>query len=173
MSMKKSLLSVLVPGVLAAVGSLALGQDKGAPAAKAPAHKAHAATHVILNASDLKWGDAPPVFPPGAKMAVLQGDPSKAGPVRLKAGDGYKVAAHWHPAAENLTVISGTFYLGTGDKLDEAKGTAMTAGAFASMPARMHHFAWFKGDTEVQVHGMGPFQLTYVNPADDPTQGKK
>jgi quercetin dioxygenase-like cupin family protein len=169
--MRKLLVSALVLGVLSAVGSGALGQDKGSPAGKTPAHQA---THVILNPADLKWGDAPPVFPPGAKMAVLEGNPSKAGPytVRLKAGDGYKVAAHWHPRTENLTVISGTFYLGTGDKLDEAKGTAMSAGAFASMPAKMHHFAWFKGDTDVQVHGMGPFQLIYVNPKDDPTKAK-
>jgi hypothetical protein len=133
-------------------------------------------THVVLNESELQWGDAPPVFAPGAKMAVVQGDPSKGGvfTVRLKAGDGYKIQAHWHPTRENVTVISGTFYIGMGDKLDESKGTALTAGGFASMPAQMHHFAWFKGDTEVQVHGVGPFSLTYVNPKDDPRKsGKK
>lgn len=168
--MRKMFVSALVLGVLSAIGSGAFGQDKGA--SKGAKTSAHKAAHVILNASDLKWGDPPPVFPPGAKMAVLQGDPSKAGvfTIRLKAGDGYKVAPHWHPTSEYLTVISGTFNLGTGDKLDEAKATAMTGGTFASMPAKMHHYASFKGDTEVQVHGMGPFQLTYVNPKDDPTK---
>jgi uncharacterized protein (TIGR02246 family) len=128
--------------------------------------------HVILNPSDIKWGDAPPIFAPGAKMAVVQGDPSKAGvyTVRLKAGDGYKIPPHWHPTTENVTVISGTFNLGTGDSLDETTSTAMAAGAFASMPAKMHHYAWFKGDTEVQVHGVGPFKLTYVNRKDDPSK---
>ena len=112
---------------------------------------------------------------PGAKMAVLQGDPSKAGvyTVRLKAGDGYKIAPHFHPTTENVTVISGVFNIGAGDKMDTASTTALVPGGFASLPAKMHHYAWFKGETEVQVHGVGPFKLTYVNPKDDPTKAKK
>jgi hypothetical protein len=108
-------------------------------------------------------------------MAVLQGDPDKTGPftLRLKVQDGYKVAPHWHPISENLTVISGSFNLGTGDELDQTKTTALSAGAFATMPAKMHHFAWAKGETEVQVHGAGPFKLIYVNPKDDPTHTAK
>jgi hypothetical protein len=170
--MRKLLASALVLGVLSLVGSGALGEDKGAPAkGKASVHKA---THIVLTEADLKWGDAPPVFQPGAKMAVLRGDPSKSGvyTVRLKAGDGYKIPAHWHPTTENVTVISGTFNIGAGDKLDESKTTALGAGGFASLPAKMHHYAWFKGETEVQVHGIGPFQLTYVDPKDDPTKAK-
>ena len=159
--MRKLLALVAVVMVLCAVGSSALAQDKAAHA-----------THVALNPSDLKWGDAPPIFAPGAKMAVLQGDPSKGGvyTVRLKAGDGYKIAPHWHPTTENVTVISGVFNVGAGDKMDTASTTALVAGGFASMPAKMHHYAWFKGETEVQVHGVGPFKLTYVNPKDDPTK---
>jgi quercetin dioxygenase-like cupin family protein len=132
-------------------------------------------SHVILNESEIHWGDAPPAFPPGAKMAVLQGDPSKGGvyTVRLKAKDGYKIPAHFHPTRENITVISGNFGIGMGDKLDEAQGTTLAAGGFASMPSQMHHYAWFKGDTEVQVHGVGPFTITYVNPKDDPRKGGK
>jgi hypothetical protein len=168
--MKKMLVSALALGVLSAVGSGALGEDKGAPAkGKTTVHKA---THIVLSEPDLKWGDAPPIFPAGAKMAVLAGDPSKAGvyTVRLKAGDGYKIPAHWHPTTENVTVISGIFNIGGGDKLDQSKTTALSPGGFASLPAKMHHFAWFKGETEVQVHGIGPFQLTYVDPKDDPTK---
>ena len=107
-------------------------------------------------------------------MAVLAGDPGKPGAytIRLKAPDGFKVAAHWHPADENLTVISGEFNLGTGDKLDESKADSMKPGAFALMPARMHHYAWCKGETEVQVYGNGPFKLIYVNAADDPSKKK-
>src|SRR5262245_28654165 len=99
---------------------------------KAAKSKAPAAKHVVVSEGDLKWGDAPPNFPAGAKMVVLQGDPGKAGmfTIRLKVPDGYKVAAHWHPTDEQLTVMKGTFNLGTGDKLDETKTTAMTAGAF-------------------------------------------
>jgi hypothetical protein len=168
--MKRLVLSTLILVVCLFSGSGAFAEDKAAaPAAKPAAHKP---AHVVFNAADIQWGDAPPVLPPGAKMAVLQGDPSKAGvyTLRLKAGDGYKIAPHWHPTTENVTVISGTFNVGTGDKADPASTTALTAGAFASMPARMHHYAWFKGDTEIQVHGVGPFKLTYVNPADDPSK---
>ena len=167
--MRKLLVSALGLGVLLAIGSGALGDDKAPAKAKAPAHTA---SHTVLSEGDLKWGDAPPVFQAGAKMAVLQGDPSKSGvyTVRLKAGDGYKIAPHWHPTAENVTVISGTFNIGAGDKLDESKSTALGPGGFASLPAKMHHYAWFKGETVVQVHGMGPFQLIYVDPKDDPTK---
>ena len=168
--MKRFVLSVLVLGVCLFSGSGAFAQDKAAAPATKPG-RAQARARGLQRA-DIKWGDAPPVLAPGAKMAVLQGDPSKAGvyTVRLKAGDGYKIAPHWHPTTENVTVISGTFNVGTGDKADAANTTALTAGAFASMPAKMHHYAWFKGDTEVQVHGVGPFKLVYVNPADDPSK---
>ncbi len=172
--MKKSAVLAVVLGCLCVFGSSASAQEKESAAAKKPA-AAKEPMHVVVSEGDIKWGDPPPVFPTGAKMAVLQGDPDKAGmyTIRLKAPDGYRVAAHWHPADEHLTVISGTFNLGTGDTLDEAKTTAMSAGAFGSMPAKMHHFAWCKGETEVQVSGMGPFQLIYVNPADDPSKTKK
>lgn len=139
----------------------ALGADETKPAASKKKMTAGKPAHMMLSPSDMKWTDAPPSLPAGAKMAVIGGDPGKAGPytLRLKAPDGYKVQAHWHPMAERLTIISGTFYLGTGDKLDESKGTALPAGAYASMPAKMHHFAWTKGESEVQVHGNGPFKL--------------
>ena len=126
-------------------------------------------------APDLKWGAAPPALPAGAQMAVVSGDPGKAVmfKVELKMPAGYAVPAHWHPTTENVTVVSGTFHVGMGDKLDESKGTALSAGGFASLPPKMNHYAWFTGDTEVQVHGMGPFQLTYANPADTPAAARK
>jgi hypothetical protein len=172
--MRKAAALAVVLGFLGLFGSNVSAQEKKAAAAKTSA-AAKKPMHVVMSEGDIKWGDAPPNMPAGAKMAVLQGDPGKAGmyTIRLKTPDGYKVAAHWHPTAEHLTVISGTFNLGTGDKLDETKTTAMTAGAFGSMPAKMHHFAWVKGETEVQVSGMGPFKLIYVNPADDPSKMKK
>ena len=125
-----------------------------------------------VNSSGLKWGPAPPVFPAGAQMAVLSGDPGKAGMfvVRLKMPPGYKIPAHHHPTDEYLTVISGDFSLGMGDKLDEPKSAHLTAGGFAEAPAQMNHFAWTKSGAVVQVWADGPFAMTYVNPAGDPAR---
>jgi quercetin dioxygenase-like cupin family protein len=125
-----------------------------------------------VNSPDLKWGPAPAVFPKGAEMAVLAGDPAKAGEfvIRLKMPAGYKVAAHHHPTDEYVTVISGDLSLGMGDKLDPAKGAALAAGGFAMAPANMNHFAWTQSGAVVQVSAQGPFALIYVNPADDPTK---
>ena len=122
-----------------------------------------------VNASQLQWAAAP-ALPEGAQIAVLSGDPSKDGlyVVRVMMPAGYKVPAHNHPTTEMLTVISGDFHLGMGDKLDEEKGTLLTAGGYAEAPAKMNHFAWATTPTVVQIHGQGPFAITYVNPADDP-----
>jgi hypothetical protein len=127
--------------------------------------------HVIALAAGLKWGDPPPVFEKGAGFTVIAGNPMEAGPyvVRLKMPAGYKIAPHWHPTDENVTVISGTFEIGMGDTFDKAALKALPAGGFALMPAQMRHYAMAKTAAIVQVHGMGPFQLTYVNPADDPS----
>jgi quercetin dioxygenase-like cupin family protein len=88
--------------------------------------------------------------------------------IRAKLPDGYRVPPHWHPTDENIVVISGMFMVGTGDKFDEASMTTLAAGGYAKMPKRMHHFAGARGETIIQVHGMGPFAITYVNPGDDP-----
>ena len=172
--MRKMLVFAIALGAGLALCTQVIAQEKAAPAGKKTA-TAKKPMHVIMSPADIKWGDAPPNFPPGGKMAVVQGDPSKPGlyTIRFKGPDGYKFAAHWHPRNEQLTVIAGTFNLGTGDKLDESKSTPMNAGAFAFMPAKMHHYAWLKGETDVEVHGMGPFKLIYVNPADDPSKAQK
>jgi len=127
---------------------------------------------VPINNAQIKWGPAPPVLPKGAEMAVLSGDPSKDGlyVVRLKMPAGYKIAAHNHPTTEMLTVISGNFHIGMGDKLDDKKGVQLTAGGYGEAPAKMNHYAWASSPTVVQVHGQGPFSITYVNPADDPSK---
>ena len=119
-----------------------------------------------------KWGPAPAVFPAGAKFAVLQGDPGKAGEytVRLSMPNGYVIKPHWHPTDEHITVIQGTFLVGMSDTVNAKKTMAMHAGDFASAPANMHHYAIARGRTIVQVHGTAPFALTYVNPADDPSK---
>jgi quercetin dioxygenase-like cupin family protein len=125
-----------------------------------------------VNSQDLTWGPAPPVFAKGAQMAVLAGDPSKTGQfvIRLKVPAGYKVAAHHHPTDEYVTVVEGDFSLGMGDKLDETKGASLRPGGFAEAPANMNHYAWSKGGAVIQVSAAGPFEMIYVNPADDPTK---
>jgi anti-sigma factor ChrR (cupin superfamily) len=128
----------------------------------------------VVTADGIKWGAAPPVLPKGAQFAVVAGDPSKDGPyvVRLKMPANYRIPAHNHPTAENVTVLSGKFHLGMGDKLDEAKGQELTAGGFAEAPPKMNHFAWTTAETVVQVHGQGPFAITYVNASDDPSKSQ-
>jgi quercetin dioxygenase-like cupin family protein len=127
-----------------------------------------------MNAQEIKWGAAPPVLPAGAKMAVLAGDPAGTGlvTVRLKLPANYKIPPHWHPTDEHVTVISGTLALGMGDVLDEGKSKVLKPGGYGIAPANMHHFAWTKTGGVIQVHLMGPFQITYVNPADDPSKKK-
>ena len=129
--------------------------------------------HVDLLAGPaaVKWGPAPPTLPKGAQLAVLSGDPSKAGlyVIRLKLPANYQIPAHHHPTAENVTVLSGSFHAGMGDKMDHSKAQAFEPGGFAALPANMNHYAWAASDTVIQVHGEGPFAVTYVNPADDPS----
>ena len=122
--------------------------------------------------SMVKWGPAPAVFPTGAKMAVMQGDPSKTDlfTVRLDLPKGYRIPPHFHPTDEHITVISGTFLVGMGDTIDPKKTMALSAGGFATAPAQQHHYAIAKTHAVVQVHAIGPFQLTYVNPKDDPSR---
>ena len=128
--------------------------------------------HVALAPSDMKWGDPPPVFEKGASFTVVAGDPSKAGfiAVRLKMPAGSKIAPHWHPTDEHATVLSGTFALGMGDKFDQASMKALPAGGYVLLPAEMRHYAMAATDAIVQVDGQGPFAITYVNPADDPSK---
>lgn len=125
--------------------------------------------------SEVQWKDGPGSLPAGAKFAVLNGDPTKEGPfvMRLWLPDGFKIQPHTHPQVERVTVISGTFNLGMGDKFDQATTREMPAGAFGYWPAGMQHFAWARGDTVLQLHGVGPWTINYVNPADDPRNAKK
>jgi anti-sigma factor ChrR (cupin superfamily) len=122
----------------------------------------------------LKWQDGPPSLPPGAKFAVLEGDPAKPGPFvfRVKVPDGYKIPPHTHPKPERVTVVSGTFHLGMGDTFDVKKGEVLPAGTYGMWPAGMKHFVWVKGETVVQFHGDGPWVIEYLNSADDPRKQK-
>jgi hypothetical protein len=123
----------------------------------------------------LTWKDGPPSLPAGAKIAVLEGDPTKPGPFvfRVKVPDGYKVPPHTHPKPERVTVLSGAFHIGMGDKFDASKCKEMPAGTYGTWPAGMKHFVWVKGETVLQFHGDGPWNIEYVNPHDDPRNAKK
>ena len=123
----------------------------------------------------LKWGPAPAVFPPGAKMAVVQGNPGGTEPfvVQLRFPSNYVIAPHTHPTDEHITVIAGTFKVGMGEKFDESAMSSLAPGASATAPALHAHYAKAVGLTTVQVSAMGPFALTYVNPDDLPQQARK
>ncbi len=125
----------------------------------------------LQNTKDMKWGPAPSFLPKGAKLAVLSGNPMAAGAfaIRLKLPKGYVVPAHWHSTDELLTVISGDFSGGMGDKVDKSKAMAVHAGGFVAMPAKMHHFAFCKGPTVIQINAVGPFDIHYLDPKTDPT----
>jgi quercetin dioxygenase-like cupin family protein len=130
---------------------------------------AQSSAHMMATPDELKWTDIPSL-PAGAKLAVIEGPLNEAVPFtfRLKFPANYQIPAHWHPAIEHVTVISGTFNMGTGDKLDQSATKALSAGSVAIMQPKTNHFAWTNQDTVVQVHGVGPWAITYVNPADDP-----
>lgn len=117
-----------------------------------------------------EWAPAPPVLPSGAEIAVLSGDPHAEGwfVLRLKFPDGYEVPAHIHSGDELITVVSGAFNIGHGEKLDRDAGTLLNPGGFVEMPAGHPHFAWTTAETVVQIHGPGPFDITYIDPADNP-----
>ena len=125
--------------------------------------------HATVQADGLKWS-APPAYAPGAQIAVVRGDPSKEGlyVVRLKVPAGFKIAPHTHPNDENVTVLSGSFNIGTGDKPDQSKGLSVKAGGYSFVTKGMPHYAWFTEETVLQLHGVGPQGVTYVDPSDDP-----
>jgi quercetin dioxygenase-like cupin family protein len=123
----------------------------------------------------IPWGPAPPVVRPGAQFAVLEGDPTASTgdfTIRLKMPDGFRIAPHFHPERENVTVISGTFKVGMGDEFEPNKMKAFIAGSFAFLDPNMHHYAMACGETIVQVHGQSPLQFNYINPEDDPSKDK-
>lgn len=161
---------VLVILGIAALGvsTVSRGQDKAGHAGDMD--------HVVVRPNAIKWGPAPPSLPPGAQAALLIGDPSKAGmlyTIRVKMPAGYKVPPHWHSTDENVTVLQGALMIGKGEQFDATKTEELPAGSFMRMPKTMRHFALAKGETILQVHGIGPFDVTYVNDGDDPRTNKK
>jgi len=129
-------------------------------------------TSPIRSAKEVKWGAPPPVFPSGAKFAVIAGDPAATGliTVRFDMPAGYAIAPHFHPTDEHITVLKGTFSIGMGDVVDKAHALTLSPGGYGVAMANMHHYAFTKTGATIQVHMQGPFAITYVNPADDPSK---
>lgn len=148
--------TILPLGPLVAQGSQSTGVQPG---------QAH-----VLTADQLSWGPAPAILPAGARLAVLDGDPTKAGPftMRLAMPAGYRIPPHFHQVDEHVTVISGAFQVGMGETFDEGKLTTLLPGTYGVIPPGMRHFARADKATVIQLHGVGPWGLTYVNPADGP-----
>jgi quercetin dioxygenase-like cupin family protein len=149
---------ILIVGLTIGVAAFVIGQEVS-----------HPSNHGFFQTADMKWVDGPASLPKGTKAALLEGNPTQEGPftMRLQLPDGFKLPPHWHPSVEHVTVISGTFNLGMGEKFDTSSGRTLTAGSFAFMPPGMKHFAWTSGETVIQVHGIGPWKINYVNSADD------
>jgi len=170
-SWSSRLLVIAAVAGVAGCATWARWTHKGEPTT-APAPPAEAApAHVMLTPGAIKWQPFPPGGA-GAKLAVLSGDPEKSGPfvIRVRQPAGGKIQPHWHPKDEHVTVIKGTIFFGMGEKLHKRGAHEFPAGSYLKLPAKMPHFAWTsgKGESIIQVHGMGPFRVIFVNPADDP-----
>jgi quercetin dioxygenase-like cupin family protein len=144
--------------LMAGFGALAVSEGFGQ----------HSGTHIMLSPAELTWNDLPAL--PGVKIAVIEGPLTEAVPImfRLKFPANYQVPPHWHPGIEHVTIISGTLNMGMGDVFDRTKTRALTPGSVAIMPSGTRHFVWTSEETIGQVHSIGPWSVTYVNPADDP-----
>lgn len=168
------LLGPALAGAVVVSAVIAQPASPGPAAAAKQAAQSPKGTHVMLTSDDLKWGDAPPGLPKGARVAVIEGDPAKPGPFTMRAEmpPNYRIMPHWHPAIEHVTVLSGELYMGNGEKLDEAGAKRLPPGGFSVMPIGHVHFAFTNAQPAVlQLHGIGPWGITYVNPADDPRRG--
>jgi hypothetical protein len=184
--MKRLIYAVLTTCLLLGVAAAQTKTTKKSaakPAAAAPAKATDSgSSHVkAYSPDDMKWSPAPNALPTGAQLAVLEGDPMKAGPytMRLKMPSGYKIPPHSHARNEHVTVLSGSIHFGMGDSFDEKSMKSFGAGSFAVIDAGTHHYAMAKSDnvlkgrdTIIQLHGEGPWAIQYVNPSDDPRNKK-
>lgn len=120
----------------------------------------------------IAWRPGNPSMPPGTQIAVLEGDPKAAGmfTIRLKVPAGSRLAPHWHPRDERVTVIAGVAAVGFGDGVDEAAVTRFGPGAFYLNPARSHHYVLFPEESILQVTGVGPWQVHFIEPRGAPAR---
>ena len=166
----KTLWRGTAPTTLILVAILAVGVSARAEEPKPTIASGGSAEHVIrLTPAELTWAAGPPMLPPGASMAVIEGSFSKPGPftVRLRFPANYRIPPHWHPVKVTVTVISGTFNMGLGDEFYTGKGKMLPAGSIFEMPAAIHHFGWTSEETIIQEHGVGPLSVNYLKPVHD------
>ena len=158
--------------ILAAVLAVALSSALLAQVGSGDSKNAEAK---LCQPEKIVWKDGPPSLPSGAKMAVLEGDPSKEGMfvMRLRVPDRFHIPAHTHTKSERVTIIQGTFNLALGENPSRANAQPLPAGSYAVWPPAMTHEVWTEGETIIQLHGIGPWAINYVNPADDPRNAKK
>lgn len=158
--MSRTLMLIVVTGLLVGCGTMELRSKSNMGPDR----------HLSVTADQVAWSDGPTSLPPGSEWAVLEGDPSEAGMfvMRLRFPDGYRIPPHWHPNFERVTALEGTFRLGMGEVFDEEAMETYEPGGFTVMPPKMRHFAEAEGETVVQITTYGPWEITYVNPADDP-----
>jgi quercetin dioxygenase-like cupin family protein len=142
----------------------------GPASAAAQQPSADSAGMTLYPSGEVQWKDGPASLPKGARMAILEGDPTQPGvfTMRIKFPAGFKVSPHYHSQTEHATVISGALSLGMGRVFEKSAMRVLPAGSFGYWPAGTPHFAWFEHETVLQLHGQGPWTVTYVNPADDP-----
>jgi quercetin dioxygenase-like cupin family protein len=125
---------------------------------------------IMVMPSDVKWEKGPAALPAGVELAVLEGNPHKAGifTMRLKFPANSQVMPHTHPAVERVTVLSGTIHLGLGDKFDKEKTTTITTGSFFALPAGTKHYGWTDEEVVLQLTGIGPWNANYIDTKHDP-----
>jgi anti-sigma factor ChrR (cupin superfamily) len=151
--------------VIMIIASLSAAQDERQAKSAAPENSKDRSPHTMITPESIKWN--------AQGFAVLSGSPNVEGKpfvIRLKFGDGVKIAPHWHPTDEHITVLTGAFYMGMGEKFNESTAKEMSAGSYSLMPKEMRHFGWTKGETVVQIHGIGPFKTYWVEPVEDQTK---
>lgn len=170
MRIARTFVTLAAAGALTALSLAHIGAQGAPKKDQPPPPPPKVVAHAMVTPDKIQWGPAPPSLPPGAQASVLDGDPGKAGlfVVRIKFPDGYRVPPHWHPTDEHVNIISGTLMAGMGGKVDEGAMQALPAGSYVKMPRKMNHYVRAKGETIVQVTAMGPFEVNYVNPQDDP-----
>ena len=171
MKAKQKSAALILIGIFSAVATVQAQMPKPMRPINQMPQMAHMhADHIMVMPGEIKWVDGPASLPPGAKLAVLEGDPKAPGlfTMRIKLPANYKIMPHSHPADEHVTVIKGAFYMGLGEKFDEKAAKKIPTGGFAMMLTGTRHYALTKKECIVQIHGMGPWEINYVNPADDP-----
>jgi quercetin dioxygenase-like cupin family protein len=156
--MKKIILTL----VLALIAAISVLSTSSADTTSSGASTSAAAT--VMTPDAIKWLPAPGLT--GAQMAVMTGDPTKAGSIytlRIKIPDGFQIPVHWHTDTERVTVISGTALFAIGHSIDLSKATTLPAGSFIVIPANAHHWVVAKGETVLQTTGTGPFAMNLMH----------